>query len=100
MTEISYEAIESLIDACGLTEKDMIQKIEITQAGVLCTLAFQAEGKALTIGDGDTTSPLVYYRFFTISRPEDSGEHTHEDGTVHSHSEDELELVDSSTVAD
>lgn len=86
-SEIEYEAIENLMDACGLTEDDMVQKIEITQAGVLVTLAFQVEGKAFTVGDDDQKSPLVFYRALNITRrpDEEDGEHTHEDGTTHVH---------------
>lgn len=98
-SEIEYEAIESLMDACGLTEEDMIQKIEITQAGVLVTLAFQVEGKAFTVGEGDQQSPLVFYRAFAITRPDavETDEHTHEDGTTHVH---EDVLVDTSVTGE
>lgn len=87
--EIDYEAIENFMTACGLSEEDMIQKIEITQAGVLCTLAFQVDGKAFTVGEEDQQSPLVFYRALSITRSADTEEHTHADGTTHVH-EDEL----------
>ena len=88
---IDFSAIEDFMSACGLAEDDMVQKIEISQAGVLCTLAFQVEGKAFTVGEGENASPLVFYKVLSINRPEDTDEHSHDDGTVHTHEDGELE---------
>ena len=84
---VSFDAIDNFMTACGLGPDDQVQKIEITQSGVLVTCVFTVDGKSFTVDTPEKQqSPLVYYRAFAIERPElIDGEHVHEDGTVHSH---------------
>lgn len=82
---VPYSAVETFLDAIGLTDADMPQKIEITANGILVTCGFTVEGRPFskTLPDG-TESLLLYYKAFPIERPAtDELPHEHDENGEH-----------------
>lgn len=86
-TPVPYSAVETFLDAIGLTDADMPQKIEITAQGILVTCGFTVEGRPFskTLPNDEGESLLLYYRAFAIERPavEEELPHEHDEDGNH-----------------
>ena len=100
MSKVPYYVVDTLFTACCVKPTDQVQKLEITNQGILLTLAYTVETEegwrvfTVTQEDG-TEAVLTYKRLVEIEIPErpEPEAHVHEDGEVHTH-EEELVAAD------
>lgn len=116
MAEVPVVLLQALMNSIGLDQDDIVQKIEITQTGVIATV-FLKDGLGevqqvhTKFGPCAATYTVVTQINYGEIGTTDEDEHTHEDGTVHSHGgpdenqeteqfEQDLEVVTTSTDLD
>lgn len=75
---VSWEVVRNFLEQLGITENDLVQKIEVSSMGVLITCAFVVDGQRFTVEtpEGDD-SELTYHRFLGIEFPQHEHEHPH-----------------------